>query len=164
MEKSLTELSADIIKAQARSRRLSVDELLDGLKQTFQVLHELHHGDQNAPPLTKNESTNSSNSPLDDLRRHPLKSIQRDHVICLESGKPYQLLSNRHLAQYGLTPREYKKKWGFPLTTSLSSKKLTKRRSRLAKQLGAGTELAVWRAKQATQPRSSTPSPSPTPM
>jgi hypothetical protein len=54
------------------------------------------------------------------LRQHPQESIQKDKVICLESGKGYKLLSNRHLALYGLTPREYKKKWNIPQTTPLS--------------------------------------------
>jgi predicted transcriptional regulator len=67
-------------------------------------------------------------------------------VICLESGKPYKLLSNRHLALFGMTPREYKKKWGIPLTTPLSARSLTNRRRKLAKELGMGKQLAAWRA------------------
>ena len=82
------------------------------------------------------------------LRQHPLESIQRNQVICLESGKAYKLLSNRHLALYGLTPREYKKKWGIPQTTPLSARSLTQRRRKLAKEMGMGSQLAEWRAQR----------------
>ena len=82
---------------------------------------------------------------------HPLESIQRHQVICLESGKAYKLLSNRHLALYNMTPREYKKKWGIPQTTPLSARTLTQRRRKLAKELGMGAQLAAWREQRKQQ-------------
>jgi predicted transcriptional regulator len=51
-----------------------------------------------------------------------------------------------------MTPREYKKKWGIPMTTALSARSLTNRRRKLAKELGMGKQLAQWRA-QRKQPQ-----------
>ncbi|WP_089945356.1 MucR family transcriptional regulator [Candidatus Entotheonella palauensis] len=69
-------------------------------------------------------------------------SIQQEKVICLECGKVLQLLSHRHLATHGLTPRTYKRKHGLCLTQSLCTHELARRREALAKNLlanGGGT-------------------------
>ena len=141
MTKSLIELSAEIIASQARNHTMSSDDMSQGLRTIFQTLQELHQ----AHEVSASSDSDTANS-LAYLRQHPLESIQRHQVICLESGKAYKLLSNRHLMLHGLTPREYKRKWGFPLGTALSARTLTARRRKLAKQLGMGKALAEWRS------------------
>ena len=147
MSKSLLELSTEIISAQARYKVMTLEEITDSLRTTFQALREIQ---QVGNGLDTNESSDAADS-LSYLRRNPLRSIQRNQIICLESGKPYKLLSNRHLALYGMTPREYKKKWGIPMTMPLSSRSLTNRRRKLAKELGMGKQLAEWRAQRKQQ-------------
>jgi predicted transcriptional regulator len=143
MSKTLIELSASIIAAQAEHRSMSQEDMANGLRTVFQTLKDLHQTYQAAEP-----GDPEARSELAYLRQHPLESIQRNQVICLESGKAYKLLSNRHLALYGLTPREYKKKWGIPQTTPLSARSLTQRRRKLAKEMGMGSQLAEWRAQR----------------
>jgi predicted transcriptional regulator len=41
------------------------------------------------------------------------KSINPDYLICLEDGKKFKSL-RRHLKSHGLTPEQYRQKWGFP--------------------------------------------------
>ena len=42
------------------------------------------------------------------------KSITPDHIICPEDGRPFRSMK-RHLAtRHGLTPEEYRAKWGLP--------------------------------------------------
>ena len=146
MTKSLIELSAEIIAAQARNHTMSSDDMSQGLRTIFQTLQELHQ----AHEVSASSDSDTANS-LAYLRQHPLESIQRHQVICLESGKAYKLLSNRHLALYNMTPREYKKKWGIPQTTPLSARTLTQRRRKLAKELGMGAQLAAWREQRKQQ-------------
>lgn len=72
-------------------------------------------------------------------------SIQQEKVICLECGKSLQLLSHRHLATHGLTPRTYKRKHGLHLTQSLCTRELARRREALAQSLlthGGGADGA----------------------
>lgn len=64
-------------------------------------------------------------------------SIQLEIVICLECGKALQLLSHRHLATHGLTPRTYKRKHGLCLTQALCTQALARRREALAHNLRA---------------------------
>src|SRR4249920_3569159 len=48
------------------------------------------------------------------------KSITPDHLISLEDGKPYRTLK-RHLAHHGLTPNQYRAKWGLPADYPMTS-------------------------------------------
>jgi predicted transcriptional regulator len=144
MSKTLLEMSTDIIAAQARYKVMTLEEITNSLWTVFQALRELQQVGNGPDTSASDDSDNS----LSYLRQHPLRSIQRNQIICLESGKPYKLLSNRHLALYGMTPREDKKKWGIPMTTPLSSRSLTNRRRKLAKELGMGKQLAEWRSQR----------------
>jgi predicted transcriptional regulator len=71
----------------------------------------------------------------------PKSSIQEDRVICLECGSQFRQLTANHLKSHGLTPREYKKKWGFRLKDSLAAKSLTRARSEAAKERGIPDKL-----------------------
>ncbi len=132
MAKSLIELCADIVTAQAQSMPLSQEEMSVSLQQVFQALQDLDRSEQNTAPETPPS-------------RDPLASIQRDQVVCLECNKSFKLLANRHLALHGLTPRQYKRKHGIPMTQALSARTLTARRRTLAKKLRMGKALAEWR-------------------
>lgn len=63
------------------------------------------------------------------------RSIQVDHINCLECGQSLQLLSHRHLVRHGLTPQSYKHKYGIPQTQALISKSLYSRRRQLSYRL-----------------------------
>ena len=42
------------------------------------------------------------------------RSVFPDYIVCLEVGRKFKLL-RRHLeASYGLTPDQYRKRWGLP--------------------------------------------------
>jgi len=65
------------------------------------------------------------------------KSLNPDYLVSLEDGRRYQTLK-RHLAGLGLTPEEYRTKWGLPATYPMVAPNYSKRRSELAKSLGLG--------------------------
>ena len=90
------------------------------------------------------------------MTRDPQSSIQRNQVLCLECGKAFKLLSNRHLALHDLTPRAYKHKHGIRMTQALSARTLSTRRRKLAKELGMGKQLGrmACRAEAARQLKS----------
>ena len=132
MPKSLVEMCADIAAAQASQLHLSPEEMAESLHKVFQTLQEVQQQDTDFK-LTETVS------------RDPLSSIQRHQVICLECGRPFKLLSNRHLALHNLTPRQYKQKHGIQLTQALSARTLSARRRKLAKESGMGGKLAAWR-------------------
>jgi predicted transcriptional regulator len=63
------------------------------------------------------------------------ESIQQAEIICMECGKALRLLSHRHLTVHGLTPLDYKYKYGLPLSQSLCAHDLARRRETLAQSL-----------------------------
>jgi predicted transcriptional regulator len=65
------------------------------------------------------------------------KSITPDYIVCLDDGKKCVTLK-KHLLKLGLTPDEYRKKWGLPHDYPMSAPNYTIRRSVIAKQTGLG--------------------------
>jgi predicted transcriptional regulator len=65
------------------------------------------------------------------------KSVTDDYIISFEDGKQYQSMK-RHLAKHGLTPEEYRAKWGLPSDYPMTAPGYSARRSELAKSLGLG--------------------------
>jgi predicted transcriptional regulator len=62
----------------------------------------------------------------------------------MECKAEFRQLTANHLRIHHLTPREYKKKWGFPLKQPLSARMLTKLRSRSAKKRGLPEKLRIY--------------------
>ena len=65
------------------------------------------------------------------------KSIRPEALISFEDGKPYRTLK-RHLTRLGMTPAEYREKWGLASDYPMVAPDYSARRSELAKQLGFG--------------------------
>jgi predicted transcriptional regulator len=65
------------------------------------------------------------------------KSITADAIISLEDGKPYKSMK-RHLSRLGLTPEQYRTKWGLPSDYPMVAPSYAAKRSELAKSLGLG--------------------------
>lgn len=139
MPKSLVEMASEIIAAQASHSPMSPEEISEGVRKIFEVLQRLQAQEAR---LTGGEGEGAA------LRLHPLDSIQRNRVICLECHRDFKLLSNRHLALHGLTSRDYKLKYGIPLRQPLSARTLTQMRRRIAKEKGLGEKLAAQRKRK----------------
>ena len=65
------------------------------------------------------------------------KSLTPDFLISLEDGKRYKSLK-RHLTGRGLSPEQYREKWGLPRDYPMVAPNYAKQRSELAKALGLG--------------------------
>ena len=144
MTKTLVEMAADIVAAQASNNSMSSDELNDTLNKLFVTLRDIK--------IEENRIANSFDViNKDKVYNDPKASIQKDKVICLECGKEFKQLSRSHLKIHNLTPKEYKKRHGFPLKQALSSKSLTAKRRKLAKEKQLGSKLAEYRMKKAAQ-------------
>ena len=128
MGKSLTEMASEIVAAQASHAVMAADEMVAALKKTFDALKNIKTIEEGGPEADA--------PPVE-----PRKSIQRNYIINLEDGKKYKQLTTRTLAKYGLTPAEYRKKWGFSARQPLAAKALSAKRRKTAKALGLGEKL-----------------------
>jgi len=138
MEKSLLEMAAEIVKAQASVTRMSAEELDAVLRKTYESLKSLKDQEEGVAA----EATAKA------VAIEPKSSIQQNKVICLECGKQFKQLTKTHLASHGLTAKEYKKKYGFKAKQALVAKSLSASRRKLAKKLGLGQKLAAARKKR----------------
>jgi predicted transcriptional regulator len=65
------------------------------------------------------------------------KSVAPDYLICLEDGKKFKSL-RRHLRLLGLSPEQYREKWGLPPDYPMVAPNYAAQRSALAKKIGLG--------------------------
>ena len=78
------------------------------------------------------------------------KSITPDFLISLEDGKPYKSLKRHLRAKYGLSPEEYRAKWGLPKDYPMVAPNYSASRSAMAKKFGLG---ATGRGAKAAPPK-----------
>lgn len=137
MSKSLVEMAADIVKAQCTSTSMSAEDISSSLQNTFTVLQSLQANEVSAEAITVGEEQKGDNA----VEVSPEKSILRNKIVCLECGQSFKLLSPKHLASHGLTGKEYRKKYGFPLRQPLCAKALSERRKKAGKERGVPENL-----------------------
>ena len=138
MAKSLYELAAEIVAAQAGVAKMTAEELDDLIKKTYESL--------------KNIKCNEEGAAAEDAApaMNPKDSIKQGSITCLECGKKFKIITKRHLKDHGLTPKEYKAKYGFKARQPLSAKSLSAKRRKVAKEQNLGQRLAEARKKKAS--------------
>lgn len=66
------------------------------------------------------------------------RSVTPDYLVCLEDGKRLKMLKRHLRAAYGLTPEEYRAKWGLPPDYPMVAPNYAAERSAFAKKIGLG--------------------------
>ncbi|MEA4856353.1 MAG: MucR family transcriptional regulator [Solidesulfovibrio sp.] len=107
-------LALDIVKAQAKVRNMTEEEITSMVGKLAGSIRGI---DGDAPGAQSGNGV-----------RDPKKAVKERTITCLESGKPYKILTKRHLAKFGLTPEEYREKWGYPKGMPLVCKALQRER------------------------------------
>ncbi|MFP5213395.1 MAG: MucR family transcriptional regulator [Acidobacteriota bacterium] len=152
MAKSLLEIAAEIVKAQATICCMAPEEIGTALSRTFGVLQRMRDAEETGAEFDasavggREAPENGAQPPV-----NPLDSIQKDRITCLECGVQARQLTAKHLTRHGLTSKEYKKKYGIPLKTPLSAKSLTNERSKAAKKRGLPDGLLRYREEKRRQ-------------
>jgi len=121
----------EIVKAQAGVRTMSEEEMTSMVANIASKLKSIEAGEQEP----QEEQTQE---PAVD----PKKAIREKSVVCLECGKTFKVLTKKHLATHGLTPAEYKEKWGFKKTQSLIAKSLARERKKKMQ------EMQLWKRRE----------------
>jgi predicted transcriptional regulator len=71
------------------------------------------------------------------------KSITADYLICLEDGKKLKMLKRHLRTAYGLSPEDYRAKWGLGSDYPMVAPNYAKQRSAFAKKIGLGKRRAA---------------------
>jgi len=104
----------EIVKAQAAVRNMNEEEITAMIRSLAESIRNVAEG---VAPV-------SDAGPAID----PKTAIKEKSVTCCECGKSFKVLTKRHLATHGLTPEEYKEKYGYKKGTSLVAKSLARDR------------------------------------
>ena len=65
----------------------------------------------------------------------PSKAVKESSVVCLECGKSFKVLTKKHLSAHGLTPEEYRSKYGYKKGAPLAAKSLQRERRKKMKDM-----------------------------
>ena len=68
------------------------------------------------------------------------KSLAHDYLICLEDGKKFKSMK-RHLSKLGMTPEQYRAKWGLASDYPMVAPAYAAQRSEMAKRIGLGRKV-----------------------
>lgn len=137
---------AAIVAAYASNNRLSPDELLTLIRTVFGVVEGLSGSNTAVNGVTAVNGAKTA-APAAEVRPQPQrepavspnKSVFRDYIICLEDGKRLKMLKRHLNTTYGLTPDQYRTKWGLPYNYPMVAPAYAQRRRDLAISIGLGT-------------------------
>jgi predicted transcriptional regulator len=127
------EVVADIVAAFVSNNAVPTGELPSLIESVYAAVKGFR------PPGEVAETAIDPPSPAVSIR----KSITPDYLICLEDGKRFKSM-RRHLALLGMTPQQYRAKWGLPPTYPMAAPNYAAKRSAMAKNSGLGQ----WRRKR----------------
>jgi predicted transcriptional regulator len=122
----LLPLTANIVAAFARNNSLTPQELTDLIRTVHTALSALPDSGQNRLPEKPTPA-----API-------AKSVQHDHIVCLEDGKKLKMLKRYLRTTYGMSPEEYRKRWSLPADYPMVAPAYAARRSEFAKKIGLG--------------------------
>lgn len=146
----LIELTADIVSAYVTKNAVPPTQIPDLIAQVHSALQKTHE----APA----EAESQPPQPAVTVK----KSITPDFLICLEDGRQFRSM-RRHLStSHGMTPDQYRAKWGLSQDYPMVAPNYAAARSKLAQSMGLGqkrksaTATGATAAKKARRPRQRT--------
>jgi predicted transcriptional regulator len=125
-ENSVIEMAADIVSAYVGNNTVSVNELPALIKNIHDTLKGISNG--------VTAEAVAPQTPAVPVRR----SITPEFLICLEDGRKFKSLKRHLQTKYGMSPEDYRAKWGLPRDYPMVAPNYAASRSALAKQMGLG--------------------------
>ena len=129
-------LTTEIVSAHLANNAVVQGEVPELIQSVFNKLNELATGE---------EPASVELTPAVPIK----KSVTDDYIICLEDGKKLKMLKRHLMTAYGMTPEEYRAKWGLKPDYPMVAPNYAKARSDLAKEMGLGQQRRKRRAREA---------------
>lgn len=125
----LLALTTEIVAAHLGNNSVPSPEIPAIIERVYKTLAGL-----GADPQTPVQSTERP-QPAVPIR----KSVMPDYLVCLEDGKKLKMLKRHLKTAYGMTPEQYRDRWGLSADYPMVAPNYAKTRSKLAKDIGLGT-------------------------
>jgi predicted transcriptional regulator len=119
---------ARIVSAYVANHSVEAAELPSLIRSVQTVLSALDAGGAAGTPVEEKPT------PAVPVKR----SVFPDYIVCLEDGKKLKSLKRHLQTAYGLTPEQYRERWGLPSTYPMVAPNYSLQRSGLAKRAGLG--------------------------
>lgn len=126
----LLQLTSEIVSSHVSHNPVAQSDLPSLIKSVYETLQEL--------------SSEEPEEPVQELKPAvPIKkSVTDDYIICLEDGKKLKMLKRHLKSAYGMTPEEYRSKWGLAADYPMVAPSYAAKRQELAKKIGLGRNRA----------------------
>lgn len=121
----LVSMTGKIVASYVRSNQIAVNDLPNLIRIVHQSLSGT--GKPAAP------------EPVELRPAVPIKkSVTPEYIVCLEDGKKLKMLKRYLRTAYGMTPDDYRRKWGLPADYPMTAPNYAEQRSAFAKSIGLG--------------------------
>src|SRR6267142_2134891 len=124
-DEELLRMTADVVAAYVSNNVLPTQQIAEIISTVYTSLRSLD---------TDSDAKNEPLKPAVAIR----KSITPEYLICLEDGKKLKMLKRHLRSTYGMTPDEYRSKWGLSQDYPMVAPKYAEQRSEFAKKIGLG--------------------------
>ncbi|GBR01493.1 MucR family transcriptional regulator [Acetobacter oeni] len=125
----LLELTAEIVSAHVANNSFAADGLPALIRDVYAALEA---AGQAVPEPEKLQ-------PAVPIKR----SVFPDYIVCLEDGKKLKMLKRHLQSAYGMTPDQYRERWGLPSDYPMVAPNYAERRSTLAREIGLGRKISA---------------------
>jgi predicted transcriptional regulator len=102
-----------------------------------------------APPVEEEAPAQTEYTPAVSVRK---SLASKDFIVSMIDGKPYKTL-RRHLARHGLTPEQYRERFGLRSDYPMVSERYSQVRRDMAKKIGLGRKGGRGGDTQAAEPQ-----------
>lgn len=121
----LITLTSDIVAAHVSNNTISVGDVPVLISTVYGALANL-----------------GSAAPVAEERPEPAvsvrASVKRDHLVCLEDGKKMKMLKRHLMTEHGMTPDDYRQRWGLAGDYPMVAPEYAETRRDLAVKIGLG--------------------------
>ena len=126
----LLDLTASIVSAHVANNSVAVGDVPKLIKDVYGTL---------ATVSSEEEAETERPEPAVSIKA----SIKPDYIVCLEDGKKLKMLKRHLMTHYGMTPEQYRTRWGLPSDYPMVAPNYAKQRSALAREIGLGRRNAA---------------------
>ncbi len=112
----------EIVKAQASVRTMTEEEITSMVKKLVRGIQAIAG---EAPVQSTDE----------DVSCDPAKCVREKTISCCVCGKSFKIITKKHLLSHGLTPQEYREKFGYKKGMPLVCKSLQRDRRKKMKEM-----------------------------
>jgi predicted transcriptional regulator len=124
-DSDLLALTSDIVSSHVSNNTVAVGDLPQLIHNVYTSLAGL--GSQEPKAEEKQQPAVSIRS-----------SVKPDYIVCLEDGLKLKMLKRHLMSAYGMTPDDYRAKWGLPADYPMVAPNYAEARRQLAVSIGLG--------------------------